>query len=66
MATGTGVFTETSEEMVRRVTRELGRKRHSTPTPAQQGEARRPDLARRTSWAIRQAQLRAEEDSVRA
>lgn len=37
-----------------------------TDQPAEDGDARRPNLARRTSWAIRQAQLRAEEEAVRS
>ncbi len=37
-----------------------------TDQPAQDGDARMPNVARRTSWAIRQAQLRAEEEAVHA
>ncbi len=65
------VVADYQDQAVDDLTREWSTERRErwildTDEPAQDGDARRPNLARRTSWAIRQAQLRAEEEAVRA
>ncbi|WP_208029706.1 MobF family relaxase [Rhabdothermincola sediminis] len=65
------VVADDPSQAVDDLTREWGVERRErwvldTDQPAQEGDVRRPNLARRTSWALRQAQLRAEEDAVRA